>query len=357
MSNSNDNDTDTKPKPLRIWVDGCYDLFHFGHANAIRQAKALGGPGAVVVAGVCSDAAILANKGPTVMRDAERLAAVAACKWVDVVVADAPYETSLAWMDAHACGVCVHGDDVTTTADGADCYAPAKRAGRYREFSRTQGVSTTELVSRMLRLSAHRETPPVAAASTFLATASRIAQFSNGKEPQPTDKIVYVHGAFDLFHVGHIEFLKAAKALGDFLIVGVHDDETVNHCYSSSFPIMNVHERVLSVLQCRYVDEVVISAPHRVTDEVLNKIGKVSIVAHPANTPYALTINGLDPYYIPKELGIFVEVEHPLSEMTTQTVMDRIIANRALYEARQAKKMGKAAVEEELSRQEKAGTA
>jgi ethanolamine-phosphate cytidylyltransferase len=31
-----------KEKKVRIWVDGCFDVLHFGHANALRQAKALG---------------------------------------------------------------------------------------------------------------------------------------------------------------------------------------------------------------------------------------------------------------------------------------------------------------------------
>jgi cytidyltransferase-like protein len=29
-------------KKIRVWVDGCFDLFHFGHANAFRQARSLG---------------------------------------------------------------------------------------------------------------------------------------------------------------------------------------------------------------------------------------------------------------------------------------------------------------------------
>lgn len=73
-----------------------------------------------------------------------------ACKWVDEVVPDVPYVTSLEIMDQHGCDICVHGDDLTTAADGSDSYAAVKAAGRFKECKRTEGVSTTELVGRML---------------------------------------------------------------------------------------------------------------------------------------------------------------------------------------------------------------
>ena len=41
-------------------------------------------------------------------------------------------------------------DDITLTVDGKDTYDEVKREGRYRECKRTQGVSTTDLVGRML---------------------------------------------------------------------------------------------------------------------------------------------------------------------------------------------------------------
>lgn len=43
--------------------------------------------------------------------------------------------------------------------------------------------------------------------SHFLPTSRRIVQFSNGKGPRPHAKIVYMDGAFDLFHAGHVEVL------------------------------------------------------------------------------------------------------------------------------------------------------
>lgn len=60
-------------------------------------------------------------------------------------------------------------------------------------------------------------------------------------------------GAFDLFHVGHLDFLEQARKRGDYLIVGLHTDPVVNKYKGSNYPIMNIHERVLSVLACKVI--------------------------------------------------------------------------------------------------------
>src|SRR5690349_21615559 len=92
---------------------------------------------------------------------------------------------------------------------------------------------------------------PWTGSSQFLPTTQKIIQFSDGKSPNPGDKIVYVSGALDLFHIGHLDFLEQAKARGDYLIVGLHTDPVVNQYKGSNYPIMNLHERVLSVLACK----------------------------------------------------------------------------------------------------------
>lgn len=58
-----------KRKIVRVWCDGCYDMVHFGHANQIRQAKAMGD---YLVVGVHSDEEIKVNKGPPVFTQEER---------------------------------------------------------------------------------------------------------------------------------------------------------------------------------------------------------------------------------------------------------------------------------------------
>ena len=141
------------------------------------------------------------------------------------------------------------------TADGTDTYHIVKSADRYKECQRTQGVSTTNLVGRMLMLtkdhlqrgdkeyavdrrsskdmsSDSSARSPWTGVSQFLPTTQKILQFSNKESAKKNDKIVYVAGAFDLFHIGHLDFLEKAKELGTYLIVGLHTDPVVNRLVS-----------------------------------------------------------------------------------------------------------------------------
>lgn len=194
------------------------------------------------------------------------------------MVPNAPYLTSLEVMDQYECDFCVHGDDITTMADGSDCYAQVKAAGRYQECKRTVGVSTTDLVGRMLLL--QRSQPRVPENEALISggndggimafaaqspvtglvhyqdghtsmAAQTLHQFmAHSRQPQPDDRIAYVDGAFDLFHVGHITFLKAVREQCDFLLVGVHGDEEMRRIKGPGHPLMSLHERVLGVLSC-----------------------------------------------------------------------------------------------------------
>lgn len=358
-------------------MDGCFDLMHYGHANALRQAKEMGD---YLVVGVHSDAEITKHKGPPVTLQDERYVSVAACKWVDEVVPNAPYITDLRLMDKYGCDFCVHGDDLVMAADGSDTYAQVKKAGRFKECKRTPSVSTTELVGRMLLMTkCHHEMgdisltkrqnidsfavgtdakSPYTSVSQMLQTSNRIVQFSSAKEPKPTDRVVYVDGTFDLFHAGHAELLKAAKSMGDFLLVGIHDDRTANRIKGSNYPIMNLHERALSVMACRYVDEVIIGAPYSVTKDLLNGSFKISLVIH-GKTSVEPDIDAEDPYKLPKELKIYCEVETPFSHLTTQMMVERIICRRQEYEERNRKKQAKeiAAINAQERREELSGTA
>ncbi|XP_071541593.1 ethanolamine-phosphate cytidylyltransferase isoform X4 [Panulirus ornatus] len=349
-----------RENPVRVWCDGCYDMVHFGHANSLRQAKAMGD---YLIVGVHTDEEITKHKGPPVFTEDERYKMVRAIKWVDEVVEGAPYVTTIETLDKYNCNFCVHGgsifsDDLTMTADGVDTYHIVKAAQRYKECKRTEGVSTTDLVGRMLLMTRQHQQvgeaeylverghsdslgtdasarSPWTGVTQFLPTTQKIIQFSSGLTPKPGDKIVYVAGAFDLFHVGHLDFLEKARQEGDFLIVGLHTDPVVNRYKGANYPIMNLHERVLSVLACKYVSEVVIGAPYSVTSDLMDQL-KVDLVCH-GLSEIMPDIDESDPYAEPKSRDKFKRLDSG-NDMTTQRIVERIIEHRLEYEVRNKKK-------------------
>ncbi len=68
--------------------------------------------------------------------------------------------------------------------------------------------------------------------------------------------IGYTTGVFDMFHIGHLNILKNAKAHCDYLIVGVSTDEVVE-TYKNHLPIIPFEERFEIVSAIKYVDKVV----------------------------------------------------------------------------------------------------
>ena len=68
--------------------------------------------------------------------------------------------------------------------------------------------------------------------------------------------IGYTTGVFDMFHIGHLNILRQAKAKCDYLIVGVSTDELCAS-YKKKAPIVSFEERKAIVESIRYVDEVV----------------------------------------------------------------------------------------------------
>lgn len=98
--------------------------------------------------------------------------------------------------------------------------------------------------------------------------------------------MVYLDGSFDILHIGHVKTLIQAKQLGTYLIVGIHDDETITKNKGNNYPICSLQERVLCVLALKYVDEVIIGAPWQVTENMIKQF----------NISYVVTGTILDVY-------------------------------------------------------------
>lgn len=140
-------------KPIRLYADGVFDLCHFGHLRALEQAKK-SFPNTYLMVGCCNDAVTHKFKGQTVMTEAERYESLRHCKWVDEVIPDAPWVIDKAFLDKHDIDFVCHDAlpyvDTSGTSACGDVYQPLRDIGRFHATQRTEGVSTTDLINRII---------------------------------------------------------------------------------------------------------------------------------------------------------------------------------------------------------------
>lgn len=73
-------------------------------------------------------------------------------------------------------------------------------------------------------------------------------------------RVVFTNGCFDLLHPGHIGGLRAARALGDLLVVGLNSDASVRALKGPSRPVLPAEARAEVLRELRAVDHVVVFA-------------------------------------------------------------------------------------------------
>ncbi|XP_010510060.2 PREDICTED: choline-phosphate cytidylyltransferase 1 [Camelina sativa] len=139
-------------RPVRVYADGIYDLFHFGHARSLEQAKK-SFPNTYLLVGCCNDETTHKYKGRTVMTAEERYESLRHCKWVDEVIPDAPWVVNQEFLDKHHIDYVAH--DALPYADssgaGKDVYEFVKKVGRFKETMRTEGISTSDIIMRIVK--------------------------------------------------------------------------------------------------------------------------------------------------------------------------------------------------------------
>ena len=136
---------------MRVYADGIYDLFHAGHARQLMQAKNLI-PNTYLIVGVCNDQLTHSMKGRTVMNDVERYESLRHCRYVDEVITDAPWNLTDEFLEKHKIDLVAHDDIPYGTKEGTlDVYAPLKARGMFLATERTEGVSTSDLICRIVK--------------------------------------------------------------------------------------------------------------------------------------------------------------------------------------------------------------
>ncbi|EDV28396.1 uncharacterized protein TRIADDRAFT_19832 [Trichoplax adhaerens] len=137
-------------RPVRVYADGIFDLFHIGHMNALRQAKGVF-PNVYLLVGVCSDELTHNMKGFTVMTEKERYESLVHCRYVDEVVTGAPWLITPEFMEEHQIDFVAHDDLPYQSSTSNDIYKDIKAMGRFVATQRTEGISTSDLITRIVR--------------------------------------------------------------------------------------------------------------------------------------------------------------------------------------------------------------
>ena len=125
-------------------------MFHIGHARVLEQAKKLFKYVHLIV-GVSGDEETIRLKGRTVMSEKERTDSVLHCKWVDEAICPCPWIINVDFLEQHQIDYVAHDDIPYDSAGSGDIYAEIKKLGKFKATQRTEGISTSDLILRIIK--------------------------------------------------------------------------------------------------------------------------------------------------------------------------------------------------------------
>lgn len=141
-------DGSDEKNPIRIYSDGVFDCFHYGHARLFQKIKKMFKHVHLII-GVCLDTDIIQAKGMPIMNDQERRESVSHCKWVDEVV-EGPWLITIDYLDKIGAHYIAHDPEPYKYKDIPDVYGIFKEKKRFIATTRTDGISTTDIINKVV---------------------------------------------------------------------------------------------------------------------------------------------------------------------------------------------------------------
>lgn len=129
----------------KVYIDGVFDLLHYGHANILKKAKMCG---AHLMVGVLSDETVASYKRKPIMNMDERAQIISQLSVVDSVLTNAPLAITRDFINEHSIDVVVHGNDAQGSTLN-EWFRDPIEMGIYVSVPYTDGISTTEIINRI----------------------------------------------------------------------------------------------------------------------------------------------------------------------------------------------------------------
>jgi len=153
-----------------------------------------------------------------------------------------------------------------------------------------------------------------------------------------SNKIVYTHGCYDLFHNGHLEFLRLSKQEGQLLIVGVEPDEVISAYKGIVRPVIPLKERINIISKLNYVD---FAFPFEYRPSLISKITKNDLhyyhlnlyrILNPSVVTFGNMYSGvrtIDNAKMKMKRTKFKKIIHQYSNLqSTTAIIDKILSSK-----------------------------
>ena len=157
--------------------------------------------------------------------------------WQGNIITTNAGENVIALIDNQVYNIPVERVEVSDVTGAGDCFLAAFVYGLTRGYD----------YETCLKLAVKGSTASVKHSGTYILTVKDLK-----------DTKIFTNGCFDILHRGHIEMLKASKALGDYLVVGLNTDKSVSNLKGPNRPINNEADRKVLLESLGFVDEVIL---------------------------------------------------------------------------------------------------
>lgn len=132
-----------------VYLDGIFDLFHFGHIESFRKCKELYSDVTLIV-GIIGDKVALSYKRVPIYSEEHRYALVENSKYVDKIIKDSPLIISKEFMEKYKIDLVVHGFSNSDDQNKQDTFFEyPKSINKFKEIEYYKGISTTSILDKI----------------------------------------------------------------------------------------------------------------------------------------------------------------------------------------------------------------